>query len=452
MPHPLRDVLVRQIETDIQQMKEEGHDEAALKAELAAAQAAGGMDPLARLQENLASRPSPAGFPYVEPNDWDSIAATFPDAESHARFAGSKADLADRLLAAWQGRATGCQLGKPLEGTTWPDKIRTVLETVGSWPLDDYMNPPSADAKAEELPDCDFFQRGMDWRRTLCKGMFDCVAPDDDILYAQISQLLLEKHGPDFTSDQAVPMLQQHAYDSCLYASGRHMFRSTLYGIPASVSARYGNPCRQSLGAMIRCDPFGWGAPGNPALAARMAYRDAVNTQTRNGIYAGIFFATLLADTLATGDPVASIATATAYVPPRSRFAEMIRLVQGWCDEAKDWQKVDQAILERWPEEARRFNHAITNAAIVIAGLLLGGGDFARTICSTVMCGLDTDCTGATAGSIMGCALGTGGIPAKWTAPFRDTVRSEVKGQCDITLTELGKRMFEVAVRNARLA
>ena len=100
----------------------------------------------------------------------------------------------------------------------------------------------------------------------------------------------------------------------------------------------------------------------------------------------------------------------------------------------------------------RRFNHAITNAAIVIAGLLLGEGDFTRTICTTVMCGLDTDCTGATAGSIMGCALGTRGIPAKWTAPFRDTVRSEVKGQWSITLTELGKRMFEVAVKNARLA
>jgi hypothetical protein len=78
---------------------------------------------------------------HAEPNDWDAIAATFPDPDSHARFAGSDDDLADCIHAGWLGRCAGCQLGKPLEGATWPDRIRTVLETVGSWPLDDYMNP-----------------------------------------------------------------------------------------------------------------------------------------------------------------------------------------------------------------------------------------------------------------------------------------------------------------------
>jgi ADP-ribosylglycohydrolase len=130
----------------------------------------------------------------------------------------------------------------------------------------------------------------------------------------------------------------------------------------------------------------------------------------------------------------------------------MVALVSQWCAETKDWQKVNRAILERWPEESRKFNHSIPNAAIVLTGLLMGEGDFSRTLGITVCCGLDTDCTGATVGSIMGCAYGTKGIPSHWTEPFHDTVHSEVKGQWNVTLSALGKRMFEVAVKNARFA
>jgi ADP-ribosylglycohydrolase len=448
--HPMLEILTRAVEADIAQMIEEGHDQTALSKELEQAKATGSIDAVARLQEDLWNRPSPSGFGYDEPSDWKTISATFPQADSHARFEGSDEDLADRLLAAWEGRCAGCQLGKPIEGTTWPDKIRQVLEIVGSWPLEDYMNPTPEGMEVEQLPDCDFFQRNMAWRNTLCKGQFDHVAPDDDIHYALVSQLLLEKHGSEFTSDDALTNLQQHMYDSSLYASGRHAFRTSLFGVPGPYVAILGNPCRQSLGSQIRCDAFGWGAPGNPALAAEMAYKDAANSQTRNGIYSGVFFAVLMADALAQGDAVAAIETAASYVPPKSRFAEMIRLVRSWCEEMDQWEDVNAAILERWPEESRRFNHSIPNAAIVLTGLLKGEGDFTRTLGITVMCGLDTDCTGATVGSILGCALGTRGVPRHWIDPFNDTIRSEVKGMKEVKITEIAKRMFEVARKNAR--
>ena len=116
MTHPLHDIIVAQVETDIAQMAEEGHDPAALSEELRAAVATGSMDAILNLQDDLWHRPSPPDFPYDEPSDWAGIAAPFPAPASSTPFAGSDDDLRDRLLAAWQGRCAGCQLGKPLEG------------------------------------------------------------------------------------------------------------------------------------------------------------------------------------------------------------------------------------------------------------------------------------------------------------------------------------------------
>jgi len=40
-----------------------------------------------------------------------------------------------------------------------------------------------------------------------------------------------------------------------------------------------------------------------------------------------------------------------------------------------------------------------------------------------VMMGLDTDCNGATVGSILGASLGEAGLPrANWIDPFNDTI------------------------------
>lgn len=453
--HPLHELVVEAIRTDIGQMVEAGHDEQALLAELETARGAGSMDALARLQEDLWVRPSPAGFPYEEPSDWATISRGFPDGESHARLPGGDEALADRLLAAWRGRCAGCQLGKALEGL-WPEDVRAVLEAIGSWPLEDYLNTVDDRQYERLVARNEIFQR-LDRNRRLTKGSFDRVAPDDDIHYAITGQITLERHGPGFTTAQAIDTLIEMAPASSVFASGRHMFRTHLFGLPAPYTAVFGNPFRQSLGAQIRCDPFGWAAPANPALAAKMAFADAAGSQTRNGIYSGVFFAVLMADVLAHGDAGRAVETAAGYVPPRSRFAEMVRLVRDACAGADDWPRVNAAIYESYDrlynsDTRAPMNHALVNAAIVIMALLTGGGDFSRTIGIAVMAGRDTDCNGATAGSIMGCALGTAGIPARWAEPFNDTIGTHLKGLPEVRISDLARRLFGVARPNARFA
>ena len=107
--HPIHGIVRDALETDLTQMLEAGHDEHALRRELDKTAAADSTDALLELQEKWWSRPSPESFPYDEPSDWETISSHFPDAESHARFAGSDDELADRILAGWQGRCAGCQ-------------------------------------------------------------------------------------------------------------------------------------------------------------------------------------------------------------------------------------------------------------------------------------------------------------------------------------------------------
>ena len=441
--HPLYDIVLNDLRVDISQMAAEGHDESALLQELEEVRSQQSLDALAALQEDLWQRPSPAGYPYDEPNDWESISRHFPDGGSSGGRIGSD-DLADRLLAAWRGRCAGCQLGKPVEGAT-PSQVREVLRGVGSWPLRDYMNPVDEQHRQALSASSEAFRRY--YRPGLCKGNFDSVEPDDDIHYAITGQMVLERFGTEFTGQQAIDVLLELTPVSFLWAAGRSMFRTALFGLTPAFTAIYGNPSRQSLGGQIRCDPWGWAAPGDPLLAARMAYRDASNSQVRNGIYSAIFFSALMASALVQRDAIEALETAERYLPPRSRFAEMLQFVKAECAAQDSWESVNEAIYGRYPVETRVGNHSLPNAAIVVMALLKGDGDFSNTIGLAVMAGLDTDCNGATAGSIMGCALGTQGIPAHWTDPFNDRIRTELKGLSELSISEMAERMYRIARR-----
>ncbi len=449
--HPLFGRILEDVRTDVRGMQYAGHDVDALLAELEEAAAAGSADALLAFQQRIWAMPAPESYGFDEPGDWDTISATFPDPESHARFGGTEDDLADRLHAAWLGRCVGCQLGKPIEGTQWPARIKELLHFVGSWPLRDYMNPVDPTLPPEHVPD-PVFAGKLPYVNGLTKGQFHGAAPDDDLLYALVGQLTLERHGTEFTCQQAAETLTQLAPFSSLWASGRNLFRTFVFGLRSPYTGLYGNPCPQSLGAQIRCDPWGWGAPANPALAARMAYRDAVNSQVRNGIYSGIFFSVLIADAFAQTDPAAAVETALSYVPPRSRLADVVRFTQERCAATDDWQAVNARIYERCADCTKPLNHALPNAAICVLGLLMGGGDFTRTIGITVSAGMDTDCNGATVGSIMGAMCGTAGIPSHWTEPLEDTMHTDVKGMPTVSIRGTARRMFEVARPNARMA
>ena len=92
----------------------------------------------------------------------------------------------------------------------------------------------------------------------------------------------------------------------------------------------------------------------------------------------------------------------------------------------------------------RRYNeytshgwcHTISNAMIVAAALLYGGGDYGKSVCMAVETGFDTDCNGATVGSILGMANGLRSIGTVWTNPIRDTLHTTIFGKETVKISE----------------
>jgi hypothetical protein len=89
------------------------------------------------------------------------------------------------------------------------------------------------------------------------------------------------------------------------------------------------------------------------------------------------------------------------------------------------------------------------NVAFVVLGWLYGDGDFGKSLCAAVNCGDDTDCTGATLGSLLGILHGTKGIPDEWRKPVGETIRNVAIGSFPPpkTLAELTDRTVAMTRR-----
>ncbi len=206
------------------------------------------------------------------------------------------------------------------------------------------------------------------------------------------------------------------------------------------------NPYREWIGAQIRADAFGYVCPGWPYQAARLAYQDASLSHVKNGIYGEIFFAAMLAESLVSeyGQIEAAIERVLQVVPEESRFAEMARDVVEWCKQDASWEDTWERINATYGHY--HPVHTINNAALVLMGLLHSEGDFGQAICIAVMGGWDTDCNGATAGSVMGALLGTQ-LPDKWVAPLNDTLHSALDGYNVNSVSDLAAETTELALK-----
>jgi ADP-ribosylglycohydrolase len=63
------------------------------------------------------------------------------------------------------------------------------------------------------------------------------------------------------------------------------------------------------------------------------------------------------------------------------------------------------------------------------------------------MGGLDTDCNGATAGSVFGALLGARALPQEWVAPLNDRLESILVGFADNRVSDLAARSAAMARR-----
>ena len=191
--------------------------------------------------------------------------------------------------------------------------------------------------------------------------------------------------------------------------------RNLRNGVPPPYSGSYDNWFVNGLGAAIRSEVWACLAPGNPGLAARYAGMDGSLDHAGDGLYAARFLAALESVAFTCDDRERLIDAGLSVIPADCRLAAVIRDTRDWCRRYGNPDGVRRMILERY--DNGNFTDVMPNLGFVVMALLLGGGDFGRTVCLAVNCGLDTDCTGATVGAIMG-LMAPEHIGEEWLRPI----------------------------------
>ncbi len=396
----------------------------------------------------------------AEPNDLAAIRALRPDGPRDLGWTPDQPTLVDRLHGAWTGRATGCALGKPVEGMGMSSadgrlvgraRIRAYLERRGDWPLRDYFS-------GRTIEGTDIIHCEPSWRENIAY-----MQPDDDIHYTLVGLGVMEKAGPNFAWDDVARFWAGHIpYSHICTAETQAILNFLNHALPRehgkttactpAFTRRFRNPYREWIGAQIRADGWAMCAAGRPELAAEFAWRDAQWTHERNGIYGEMLFAAIQAAAFVESDPLRLIAIGLSEIPRDCRLARAIHGTLAIARTHRDWESACAAVetlCETWqpsygfdPAPVRGMHpvHTINNACLCVLALIYGRMDTRDTQAIAVMCGLDTDCNGATVGTVVGAAAGRARFRPELAAPLRDTIKPAMVGFAEVTMRDLAER------------
>ena len=368
------------------------------------------------------------GYPYVEPSALDEI-RSLRDGYAVTGNVPERDVLLDKIHGAWLGRACGCLLGKPVEGIR-TNEFYPMLQEMGNWPLHRYIL--STDIKPDMYDRYTFWLRGRAWADTV-----DAMPVDDDTNYTVLYQELIEKSGRDFSPGDVCRMWLRSQPREQYFTAEKVAYNNYVKGFEPPYSGSYKNPFREYIGAQIRGDYFGYINPGDPETAADMAFRDACISHVKNGIYVEMYVSAMIACAAVTDNMEQIIRGGMGQIPKISRLYEAVSGVLDDYLRGVSQKACFRKIHATYNEHTGYgWCHTISNAMIVTASLLYGCGDFGKSICMAVEAGFDTDCNGATVGSVLGMRGGTGCIGPEWSGPVNDSIITSIYGVGRVRISE----------------
>jgi len=402
------------------------------------------------LLEKLRSLPKDPAFKYVQPNDLAGIKSERPPGPRQLNMRLSESALLDKYHGAWTGRACGCALGKPVEGlgqAGLPQKqlngrraIRHYLENRGDWPLKDYFS-------GKETGDGIKLGSPNSWRENIA-----FMEPDDDIHYSLIGLKVLEESGSDFDWHHVAKAWNSSLPYSAICTAETQAILNYNIKTPRltgnyvsttpQFTRRHNNPYREWIGAQIRADGWAYACAGNPELAAEFAWRDAHWSHTANGIYGEMFCAAMIAAAFVESDPKKIVQIGLSEIPKNCRLAEAVREALQWISKSPTFESFMEKLENKF--NGMSAIHSVNNALIVVMSLFYGKMNPDRSICISVTGGLDTDCNGATTGSIVGAVTGRKRFGGKLAPRLNDTIKPLVFGFQETTMRELAERTLKV--------
>lgn len=287
----------------------------------------------------------------------------------------------DRVYACWTGKNIGGTMGTPYEG-------KTQMQDISGF----------ASAKGEPLA-------------------------NDDLDLQLIWLCAVEERGiqnitPQVLAEYWINYIPPHWNE---YGIGKANLK---LGLIPPYSGEYNNKkWRDSNGAWIRTEIWACLFPGQPHLAAKYAYADAsVDHGLGEGTYAAMFVAALESAAFFENDIRKLISLGLSYIPENTRTSRSISLAVSLYDSKAEFKTAREAIVK--DSEDLGWFQAPANVAFVVLGLLYGEGDYKKSMIHAINCGDDTDCTGATIGSIMGIMRGSDYVPKDWAEYIGDNIVS----------------------------
>jgi ADP-ribosylglycohydrolase len=307
----------------------------------------------------------------------------------------NEADFRDKVHACWLGKNIGGTLGMPFEG-------QQVAQSL-----------------------------------TFFKPVPEKPAANDDLDLQLLWLKALEERGTNINARTLGEYwLKYVPVDWNEYGIGKANMRD---GFLPPVSGQFRNAkWRNSNGAWIRSEIWACLAPGCPSIAAKYAYEDAcVDHGAGEGTFAEMFTAAVESAAFVESDRDRLLEIGLSYIPAKCAVAVSIRATMDAHKRGLDWTTAREVVIKS--SESTGWFQAPRNVAFTILGWLYGNDDFGKTICTAVNCGDDTDCTGATVGSILGIIHGGSCISATWRRPVGEGISNvAISGfKAPGTLTEL---------------
>ncbi len=342
-----------------------------------------------------------------------------------------------RIRSAWQGRISGCMLGKPVEVLSFQqgqEGIQAYLREAGALPLRDYV-PLVEGTVVDQLG------------RACCRGLITRAEPDDDINYTLIALLLLEEKGINFTTTDVARAWLCLLPAGATWTAERAAYRTLLCNMADEfvngeepgfdLAECSNNDFNDWIGAQIRADLYGWVCPGRPALAAELARRDASLSHRGEGVNGAAFIAALAAAIPATDNLDDAFDAALEQIPGDSKAAAAVRLGRALAGKAEAVASMHKAYAGMSPV------HTLNNLALVVWALSSAQGDFGTAIGDAVAAGWDTDCNGATVGGLFG--LTGDPVPDSWTRPWAGRIGLSLAGYTELQVDDVVDRTVAVA-------
>jgi len=339
----------------------------------------------------------------------------------------------DKMKGCWLGKNIGGTLGAPFEGKKYTHTL-----TYFDWNETKKWLKSMEQLYNQYFPEMKMSINSENWS----PGQ---PLPNDDLDFQLVWLKMLEDRGVNPTFNDFVDYWMKHLYKHW-YAEYSFCTYNLNRGLKPPISGAFQNYFVDEMGSPIRSEIWACVAPGDPQLAASLAWMDSSMDHTGGeGRWGEMFWAAVESAAFVINDPKTLIEIGLSMIPISSHIARCIKEAVRCYEEGISWGEARERI-------ATIFGHynacnAVPNHGFTIIGWLYGK-DFGDKLCKAVNCGYDTDCTGATLGALLGILYGASGIPEEWKKPVGNAITPvplTVTQGLPLTITDLTSRTQQVA-------